>query len=1207
VTKWQFWIDRGGTFTDIVAKSPQGKIVVRKLLSENSDRDRDAAVQGIREILGLKGDRAIPIEQIETVKMGTTVATNALLERKGDRTVLLITKGFGDALRIGYQNRPDIFARQIILPEMLYERIIEVEERCDANGNELIPVNVERVERELQSIYERGIRSCAIVFMHGYRYSDREKIVAKIARKIGFSQISVSHKVSPLMKLISRGDTTVVDAYLSPILSRYVAQVSNQLLGEKPQPTIELMFMQSNGGLIDAQLFQGKDSILSGPAGGIVGAVKTSEIAGFTKIIAFDMGGTSTDVSHYDGEYERSFETEIAGVRLRTPVMSIHTVAAGGGSILQYDGSRYRVGPESAGANPGPAAYSRGGSLTVTDCNVMVGKLQSEFFPKVFGVNADLPLNTQVVREKFAQLVEEIGDDRTPEEVASGFLAIAVQIMANAIKKISLQRGYDILEYTLCCFGGAGGQHACLLADALGMERIFIHPYAGVLSAYGIGLAEIRILKEKGIEAQLTASLLTEIEAVFARLIEEAKTELSARARDLSNSEIIYKVHLKYEGTDSSLIVDCDTLSQMREKFEANYQQRYGFIMPEKALIVEAISIELVCPTYTAEEPIAERANDALPQPVATVKVYTGDRWYDTPVYRRENLQPGDVISSPALIIEATGTNAIEPGWQAEITNRNYLILTRLKKERSHESLSNLPSAIQPSASKDPVMLEIFNNLFRSIAEQMGTTLQKTSYSVNIKERLDFSCAIFDRQGQLVANAPHIPVHLGSMSESIRSLINARGDSLKPGDVYVLNNPYNGGTHLPDITVITPVFERSDFPLFYVASRGHHADIGGITPGSMPPNSKSVEEEGIFIDNFQLVKQGKFREKELLELLTSGQYPARNTVQNIADLQAQIAANQKGVRELQRMVEHYSLETVTAYMQYVQDNAEECVRRVIATLKDGNFAYELDTGDRLKVTISIDRQHRSAKIDFTGTSPQSNSNLNAPKAICKAAVLYVFRSLVNDDIPLNEGCLKPLEIIIPEGCLLNPQYPAAVVAGNVETSQNITDCLYGALGVMAASQGTMNNLTFGNQKYQYYETICGGSGAGINYDGTDAVQTHMTNSRLSDPEVLEWRYPVLVESFCIRRESGGKGKHRGGNGVIRRLRFLEPMTAGILSNHRKIAPFGMAGAETGKVGKNYLQRRDGQIEALESTAIAQMQPGDSLIIETPGGGGYGSV
>ncbi|AFY79710.1 N-methylhydantoinase B/acetone carboxylase, alpha subunit [Pleurocapsa sp. PCC 7327] len=1224
MTKWQFWIDRGGTFTDIVAKSPQGKIIIHKLLSENPDRYQDAAVQGIREILKIFPDEPIPAQQIEAVKMGTTVATNALLERKGDRTVLVITKGFRDALRIGYQNRPDIFAREIILPEMLYERVIEVQERYDARGHELIPVNVEPVEKELQAAYDAGIRSCAIVFMHGDRYPEHEKIVAQIAKKIGFSQISVSHQVSPLMKLVSRGDTTVVDAYLSPILGRYVNQVSSYLseVTDKGQrrsrrspwnlrpgerrtnnkgQTTKLMFMQSNGGLADAQLFHGKDSILSGPAGGIVGAVKTCEIAGFKKIISFDMGGTSTDVAHYDGEYERSFETEIAGVRLRTPMMSIHTVAAGGGSILQYDGSRYRVGPESAGANPGPASYSRGGPLTVTDCNVMVGKLQPEFFPKVFGPNANLPLNVAIVREKFTRLTQEIGDNRTPEQVASGFLAIAVQIMANAIKKISLQRGYDVSEYTLCCFGGAGGQHACSIADALGIKQIFIHPYAGVLSAYGIGLAEIRILKEKGVEAKLTQTLFPELETILARLINEANAELDSREfQATEKTQILRKVHLKYEGTDSSLIVDLDKLSEMRQKFEEVYQQRYGFVMPEKALIVEAVSIELICPTYTSEEPIIERKTDELPQPVATIKMYTADAWHDTPVYQRENLQPGDIIQSPALIIEPTGTNVIEPGWQAEINNRNHLILKHVKNRKTRKDISN-----QNPKFKDPVMLEIFNNLFRSIAEQMGTMLQKTSYSVNIKERLDFSCAIFDRLGQLVANAPHIPVHLGSMSESVRSLINACGDTLKPGDVYVLNNPYNGGTHLPDITVITPVFQNSESPLFYVASRGHHADIGGITPGSMPPNSKTVQEEGIFIDNFQLVEQGKFREKELLELLTSGKYPARNPIQNLADLQAQIAANEKGAQELQRMVEHYGLETVQAYMQHVQDNAEECVRRVIDALKDGSFTCELDTGAKIQVTISIDKTNRSATIDFTGTSPQLTNNFNAPKAVCKAAVLYVFRTLVNDDIPLNEGCLKPLEIIIPEGCLLNPQYPAAVVAGNVETSQNITDCLYGALGVMAASQGTMNNFTFGNEKYQYYETICGGSGAGADFDGTDAVHTHMTNSRLTDPEVLEWRFPVLLESFCIRPDSGGRGKHRGGNGVIRRIRFLESMSVAILSSRRKIAPFGLQGGNAGKVGKNYIERSDGTIEELESTAIAQMNPGDTFIIETPGGGGYG--
>ena len=1212
MTKWQFWIDRGGTFTDIVAKRPDGKIITHKLLSENPEQYPDAAIQGIRELLELTPDQPIPEKEIAVVKMGTTVATNALLEHKGDRTVLAITQGFKDALRIGYQNRPDIFARQIILPEMLYEQAIEIEERYDALGNELIPLNLTKAEQELQAAYNTGIRSCAIVLMHSYRYPQHEQQVAAIAREIGFTQVSVSHEVSPLMKLVSRGDTTVVDAYLSPILNRYVQQVASQLLRENPNSvSTKLMFMQSNGGLADANRFHGKDSILSGPAGGIIGAVKTSEIAGFRKIISFDMGGTSTDVAHYNGTYERSFETEIAGVRLQTPMMSIHTVAAGGGSILDFDGSRYRVGPESAGANPGPACYGRGGSLTVTDCNVILGKLQPDFFPKVFGLQGNSPLDIAIVREKFEQLTQQIGDGRSPEQVAAGFLAIAVDNMANAIKKISLQRGYDVSEYTLCCFGAAGGQHACLLADALGMKEIFIHPYAGVLSAYGIGLAEVRAIKEKTIEAKLTETLISELEVIIEELIDQAQAELNQQEiQELENTQTVRRLHLKYEGTDSSLIVNFAVCESMIQQFEQMHRQQYGFIMENKALIVESVSVELICPTHEESEAIITRKTDAHPQPIATSKMYVGESWQTAPVYQRETLQPGDKIISPAIIVEATGTNIIELGWEAEISDRNHLILRKI--QQTVVESQGLQSRLNKLDKPDPVMLEIFNNLFRSIAEQMGTTLQKTSYSVNIKERLDFSCAIFDGEGQLVANAPHIPVHLGSMSESVTSLINACGDSLKLGDVYMLNNPYNGGTHLPDITVITPVFIsdksinlKSQSPLFYVASRGHHADIGGMTPGSMPPNSKTVEEEGIFIDNFKLVENNKFRERELLELLTSTAHPVRNTLQNIADLQAQIAANKKGVQELQRMVGHYGLETVQAYMKYVQDNAEESVRRVIDALKNGEFTCELDTGDKIHVQISIDKNSRSAKIDFTGTSPQANNNFNAPKAVCKAAVLYVFRTLVDDNIPLNDGCLKPLEIIIPEGCLLNPKYPAAVVAGNVETSQNITDCLYGALGTMAASQGTMNNFTFGNEKYQYYETICGGSGAGNNFAGTDAIHTHMTNSRLTDPEVLEWRFPVILESFSIRPDSGGKGNYTGGNGVVRRLRFREKMTAAILSSRRKIAPFGLQGGGTGKTGKNYIERQDGMVENLGSTAIVEMNPGDVFVIETPGGGGYG--
>ncbi|MFO5526922.1 MAG: hydantoinase B/oxoprolinase family protein [Cuspidothrix sp.] len=1188
---WEFWIDRGGTFTDIVAKCPDGKLQIHKLLSENPEHYTDAAIQGIREILCIAEDEASPSEKIGVVKMGTTVATNALLEKKGDRTVLLITKGFRDALRIGYQNRPDIFARQIILPEMLYEQVIEVEERYNAQGEILVNLNLGILRPQLQSAYNQGIRACAIVFMHGYRYTNHEKQVAELAKNIGFTQVSVSHEVTPLMKLISRGDTTVVDAYLSPILRRYVNQVASQL-----GKNVTLQFMQSHGGLTDAETFQGKDSILSGPAGGIVGAVQTSLIAGFKKIISFDMGGTSTDVAHYNGEYERTLESEVAGVRLRNPMMAIHTVAAGGGSILHYDGSRYRVGPESAGANPGPAAYSKGGPLTVTDCNVMLGKLQPAFFPRVFGVNANESLNIEIVKRKFTEFLAEIGDNRTAEEVATGFLSIAVDKMANAIKKISLQRGYDVSEYTLCCFGGAGGQHACLIADALGIKQVFIHPYSGVLSAYGMGLADVRVLKEKAIEAVLELELLSDLQAVFTELAAQGKQELNRQDANHPQINLYQKLLLRYEGTDAPLVVDFADLPTMQNQFAELHRLRYGFIATEKRLIVEAATVELVLHHHTHSETVVSRINDNLPVAETTVQMYMAGKWWDTPVYRRENLQPGDCISGPAIIVEATGTNIIEPHWQAELTNLQNLILNRTVIQNPKSQIQN---------RKDAVMLEIFNNLFRAIAEQMGITLQNTSSSVNIKERLDFSCAIFDHYGQLVANAPHIPVHLGSMSESVQALISTHQNNIQPGDVFAANNPYNGGTHLPDITVITPVFLNSQLPIFYVASRGHHADIGGITPGSMPPHSTSITEEGILLDNFQLVKAGIFCEQELINILSSEPYPARNITQNIADLKAQIAANELGVKELLKMVEHYSLETVQAYMGFVQDNAELSVRRVIEVLKDGSFSYALDDGSMIKVKITIDKKLRNAKIDFTGTSPQLNNNFNAPSAVCKAAVLYVFRTLVNDDIPLNAGCMKPLEVIIPEGCMLNPCYPAAVVAGNVETSQAITDALYGALSVLAASQGTMNNFTFGNEKYQYYETICGGSGAGADFDGTDAVHTHMTNSRLTDPEVLEWRFPVILENFAIREHSGGKGKFHGGNGVIRRLRFLENMTAGILANHRVIPPFGLSGGEAGMVGKNYVERNNGTVEELGSKGVVEMNPEDIFVIETPGGGGYG--
>ena len=1187
---WQFWIDRGGTFTDIVARRPDGALVAHKLLSENPERYKDAALAGIRELLGLAPGARIPGKDIDAVKMGTTVATNALLERKGDRTVLFITKGFRDALRIAYQNRPKIFERNIVLPELLYADVLEVQERIGARGEVLIPLDESRARADLEKSFAAGFRSIAIVFMHGYRYTQHEARVAALAKEVGFTQISVSHLTSSLMKLIGRGDTTVVDAYLSPILRRYVEQVAAELEG------VRLLFMQSNGGLTDARRFFGKDSILSGPAGGIVGAVRTSLAAGFNKIIGFDMGGTSTDVSHYAGEFEREFETQVAGVRMRAPMMSIHTVAAGGGSILHFDGARYRVGPDSAGANPGPASYRRGGPLAVTDANVMLGKIQPGYFPRVFGAGGDEALDAAVVKQKFVELAQTIGDGRAPEEVAEGFVKIAVGNMANAIKHISVQRGHDVTEYTLCCFGGAAGQHACLVADALAMTRVFIHPLAGVLSAYGMGLADQVEMREKAVEAKLGSAALVEDLDVLAKAAAE---ELVAQGVERGRIRVIRRVHLKYEGTDTALIVPFGSLEDMTAAFEAAYRKQFSFLMRGKQLIVEAVSVEALSAGETFRPFSEEHGKGAIDmKPEARVKMFTGGRWHETPLYRRESLASGAKVAGPAIIAEANATTVVEPGWRAEVTGLEHLVLERVVPRDRRVALGT---------EADPVMLEIFNNLYMSIAEQMGLRLQNTAYSVNIKERLDFSCALFDAEGNLIANAPHMPVHLGSMGESIKTVIRENAGKMKPGNVYVLNAPYNGGTHLPDVTVITPVFdEKGSAILFYVGSRGHHADIGGITPGSMPPDSKTVEEEGVLIDNFLLVEEGRFREKETTALLGSGRYPARNVQQNLADLQAQIAANEKGVQALREMVAHFGLDVVRAYMRHVQANAEESVRRVIGVLKDGAFELGLDNGAKICVRISIGADRRSAVIDFAGTTAQLPNNFNAPSAVSMAAVLYVFRTLVDDEIPLNAGCLKPLDVRIPAGSMLNPRYPAAVVAGNVETSQCVTDALYGALGVLAASQGTMNNFTFGNERYQYYETIAGGSGAGPAFDGTDVVQTHMTNSRLTDPEVLEWRFPVLLESFEIRAGSGGAGRHRGGHGAVRRVRFLEPMTAAILSNHRRVPPHGMAGGQPGAPGHNHVLRVDGSRTELGPTDRTEMAAGDVFIVETPGGGGYGA-
>jgi len=1190
---WDFWIDRGGTFTDVVGRRPDGTLAAHKLLSENPEAYRDAAVQGIRDLLGLAKGEPIPAGHVGAVKMGTTVATNALLERKGDRTLLLTTKGFRDALRIGYQARPKIFAKHIIKPEMLFERVVEVDERVRADGTAERDLDLAPVRAELERAMADGIEAVAIVFMHAYRYPEHEKRVAALAREMKFPQVSVSHEISPLIKLVGRGDTTVVDAYLSPILRRYVATVESEL--DARRAGARLMFMMSSGGLTAAELFQGKDAILSGPAGGVVGMAETGHEAGFTRLIGFDMGGTSTDVSHFDGEYERAFETEVAGVRMRAPMMLIHTVAAGGGSILHFDGARFRVGPDSAGANPGPACYRRGGPLAVTDANVMVGKLIPDFFPKIFGPSQDQPLDDKAVRASFAALAKETG--KSPEETADGFIKIAVENMANAIKKISVQRGYDVTRYALNCFGGAGGQHACLVADALGMTKVLIHPFSSLLSAYGMGLADIRATRQQAIEEDFGATSLASLKHEGARLGKDAKAEVAGQGVPAGNIKVFVRAHVRYAGTDTALVVDAGTLAKMKAAFEKAHKARFGFIDRAKQLVIEAASVEAVGGGSKFRERAGKTSHGKLPPPARRTQFFSNGKWRKAAVYTRDQLKPGSKVQGPAIVIEPHQTVVVEDGWRAAITAKNHLLLERTVKLKRQ-------SAVGTRA--DPIMLEVFNNLFMSIAEQMGVSLQNTAYSVNIKERLDFSCAIFAADATLVANAPHMPVHLGSMDRAVETIIRENKGKIRPGDVYLINAPYNGGTHIPDLTVCTPVFDKAKRKiLFWVASRGHHADIGGIAPGSMSPVATSIEEEGIYIDNFKLVNRGKFREQTLYDLLTKSKYPARNPLQNVNDLKAQIAANEKGVQELHKMVALFGLPVVHAYMGHVQDNADESVRRVIEALHDSEFSYEADQGNVIRVKITVDKKKREGTVDFTGTSPQQGTNFNAPEPVTRAAVLYVFRIMVDSDIPMNAGCLRPINIVIPDNSMLRPHYPAAVVAGNVEVSQMVTDTLFGALGAMAGAQGTMNNVNFGNAKYQYYETICSGSPAGPGFPGTDAVHTHMTNTRLTDPEILEFRYPVLLEDFHIRKGSGGKGKWSAGDGIRRTIRFLEKMEYTILSGHRRIRPFGLAGGEDGQIGENYVRRKDGTMERLKGADATVVDAGEAIIIQTPTAGGYG--
>lgn len=1201
---WQFWIDRGGTFTDIIARDPAGDLLVRKLLSASPGRYTDAAVTGITEILAAAES---PL-QIDAIRMGTTVATNALLERDGEPTVLVITAGFEDALRIGYQTRPDIFALDIQLPEPAYGAVIGADERIDAQGNILQPLDLDRLTIDLNTCYQQGFRSVAICFMHAYHFAEHERAAGKLAAQIGFRHVSLSHEVSPLRKLVGRGDTTVADAYLSPVLSRYIASLKTSL-GNAGIATQRLLFMQSNGGLVDERRFRGKDSVLSGPAGGVVGMVTASAQAAGHRLIGFDMGGTSTDVSLFTGDFEYITDNQVAGIRLRAPMIRIHTVAAGGGSILKFASGRFQVGPESAGATPGPAAYRNGGPLTVTDANILLGRILPAHFPHSFGTDGNQPLDAAHVAREFNALAEQISQQTkhqlTPEAVAEGFVRVAVNNMANAIKHISIRRGYDPQEFALSCFGGAGGQHACRVAEELGIGTILIHPLAGVMSAFGIGTAPLRAYRQQTVNRHLDDEVLRTLEPIIAAAAADCRKELLDQGCGEEFISVRRILSVCTTGSDASLPVEWNNRICIETAFADLHQQRFGFSHSgtshaSDSLHIESFRVEASGrQTDIDREPGIFKPPETPTHPKEISRLYCRKDWHNASLHRRVDLQTGDQVAGPAIIIEDTTTIIIEPDWQLVVDNDGQLRLTH-ERQAGTERL--------PGKQADPILLEVFNSHFMNIAEQMGAVLENTAHSVNIKERLDFSCALFDSRGRLIANAPHMPVHLGSMGDSVVAVLDGNAGKIRPGDVFMLNTPYNGGSHLPDITVVTPLLDTAGTTIeFVVAFRAHHADIGGLTPGSMPPYSHTIHDEGIVFDNFQIVDTNGFRAAALRTALTSGPFKARNPDQNVADLRAQIAANEKGIRELRTMIEHFGHDTVRAYMQHVRANAAASVREVIDRIGDGEHALELDNGMLIRVRVSVNHDKREVCVDFSGTSAQSDTNFNAPIAVTRAAVLYVFRTLIAERIPLNAGCMEPIRLIIPDGCLLNPDYPAAVVAGNVETSQCITNALYGALGIMAGAQSTMNNLTFGNDQLQYYETICGGSGAGPGFDGTDAVHTQMTNSRMTDPEVLEARFPVLIREFSIRRNSGGNGLYRGGNGVVRSIEFRAPMQAAILSNNRRIGPFGLQGGTSGKTGRNYILRQDGHTEAVSSTSELQLETGDTLIIETPGGGGYGNA
>ena len=1197
---WRFWIDRGGTFTDVIAISPQGEVKRKKLLSEHPERYRDAAVQGIAEFMEVSGNASPAASKIASIRMGTTVATNALLERQGAAVLFVTTEGFGDGLAIGHQTRNDLFDLNIKKSQLLYSEVIEVQERIGAHGEIIYPLNCDVARQQLQNAFEKGYRSCAIALMHAYRYPIHEKQLKNIARDIGFSHISTSHEVSPLIKWLERAGTATVDSSLSPVLHHYVKQFCDSF-DDTEQVKEKLFFMQSNGGLCYTSKFHGHNAILSGPAGGVVGMIRTAQYAGFDRLVGFDMGGTSTDVSHFSGEYERNNHTEVDGIAFYAPTLKIRTIAAGGGSILRFADGRYQVGPRSAGALPGPACYGRGGPATLTDCHLVLGRLVPTYFPQVFGQHGNAPIDVQSATKALQKLCDEqetiTGNRETPFSMAQGFLQVATANMAEAIKHISVEQGFDPREHVLCCFGGAGGLHACGIAESLDMAKVLIHEDAGVLSALGIGMADFRVVKQHSIENLLDEKLIPELSVYIKQLEKSALEELQESTDSVGEITINVKVSLRYQGSQSSILLPFTSYEELHKHFIDSHRQRFGFVFPERPLVMENVQVEAVIFNESNYYDNHHFSSEASPHPVGETLMMVEQQQQSVPIYHHTQLAVKSIIKGAAIITQPTATIVIEPGWQGEILSQGELLLSKLAVS---------PSKHRATVVADPVQLEIFHGLFMSVAKQMGYVLQNTAASINIKERQDYSCALFDKEGQLVANAPHIPVHLGSMGEAVRSVIKQQAGRMQPGDIFLHNTPWNGGTHLPDITAVRPLHSKDGKHIhFYTAARGHHADIGGTSPGSMPATSQHIDEEGILFDCFPVVSDGVLNEKALHDRLCNAPWPARNPEQNLADLRAQVASCLKGAQEILNMQDKYGIEVVEAYTRHVQDNAELAVRRALEQVVDGSFTYVDDGGRKLCVKVTVDSKTSSVEFDFSGTSKIDPGNFNAPEAVCRAAVLYVLRTLVDDPIPLNEGCLKPVSIHIPQDCLLSPRYPAAVAAGNVETSQMVVNTLLAALGKSGWSQGTMNNFSWGNDDYQYYETICGGAGATSSADGASAVQTHMTNSRLTDPEILEWHYPVRIEAFYIRKGSGGSGKYRGGDGVCKRIRFLVPMKTNMLSGNRVVAPVGLKGGGPGQVGKNYVEKAKGERVHLAGIAQYNVAKDDVYVIETPGGGGFG--